>query len=50
MRHAGLEWLFRLAADPRRLWRRYAVTNTRFALMLLDDVVRGRGRSGTTGS
>ncbi|MGH7476960.1 MAG: WecB/TagA/CpsF family glycosyltransferase [Longimicrobiales bacterium] len=24
----GLEWLYRLAQDPRRLWRRYLVTNT----------------------
>ena len=23
MQQAGLEWLFRLAAEPRRLWRRY---------------------------
>jgi len=27
---AGLEWLFRLACEPRRLWRRYLVGNTRF--------------------
>src|SRR5262249_50098489 len=26
----GLEWAFRLAQEPRRLARRYAVTNTRF--------------------
>lgn len=26
MRDHGLEWLFRLAAEPRRLWRRYLVT------------------------
>ncbi|WP_424812482.1 WecB/TagA/CpsF family glycosyltransferase [Roseococcus sp. YIM B11640] len=25
MRAAGLEWLFRLMSEPRRLWRRYAV-------------------------
>jgi N-acetylglucosaminyldiphosphoundecaprenol N-acetyl-beta-D-mannosaminyltransferase len=24
MRHAGLEWLYRLLSEPRRLWRRYA--------------------------
>jgi N-acetylglucosaminyldiphosphoundecaprenol N-acetyl-beta-D-mannosaminyltransferase len=27
---AGLEWTFRLAHEPRRLWRRYAVHNPRF--------------------
>jgi N-acetylglucosaminyldiphosphoundecaprenol N-acetyl-beta-D-mannosaminyltransferase len=27
---AGLEWLFRLASEPRRLWRRYLFGNARF--------------------
>jgi N-acetylglucosaminyldiphosphoundecaprenol N-acetyl-beta-D-mannosaminyltransferase len=26
----GLEWLFRLVTEPRRLWRRYLLGNTRF--------------------
>ena len=26
MRENGLEWLFRLASEPRRLWRRYLIT------------------------
>jgi N-acetylglucosaminyldiphosphoundecaprenol N-acetyl-beta-D-mannosaminyltransferase len=30
MRDHGLEWLHRLASEPRRLWRRYWVTNTLF--------------------
>ena len=30
MQRSGLEWLFRLASEPRRLWRRYAVNNPRF--------------------
>ncbi|MEN6606312.1 MAG: WecB/TagA/CpsF family glycosyltransferase [Bryobacteraceae bacterium] len=30
MRNAGLEWLFRLASEPRRLWRRYLHHNPRF--------------------
>jgi N-acetylglucosaminyldiphosphoundecaprenol N-acetyl-beta-D-mannosaminyltransferase len=30
MRGAGLEWLYRLAREPRRLWRRYARYNPRF--------------------
>lgn len=32
MRDHGLEWLHRLASEPRRLWRRYLVTNTLFVL------------------
>lgn len=30
MQGAGLEWLFRLIMEPRRLWRRYARHNSRF--------------------
>ena len=30
MSQFGLEWLFRLAVEPRRLWRRYTVGNVRF--------------------
>jgi len=30
MRHIGMEWLFRLALEPRRLWRRYLVGNVVF--------------------
>jgi N-acetylglucosaminyldiphosphoundecaprenol N-acetyl-beta-D-mannosaminyltransferase len=30
VRKAGLEWLFRLALEPRRLWRRYIVGNVVF--------------------
>ena len=32
MQRRGLEWLHRLASDPRRLWRRYLITNTLFVL------------------
>jgi N-acetylglucosaminyldiphosphoundecaprenol N-acetyl-beta-D-mannosaminyltransferase len=30
MREHGLEWLFRVACEPRRLWRRYLVHNSLF--------------------
>ena len=30
MRRRGLEWLFRLIHEPRRLGQRYVVYNTRF--------------------
>jgi len=32
MQSAGLEWLYRLGQEPRRLWRRYARYNPRFVL------------------
>ena len=30
LRRAGLEWAFRLAIEPRRMWRRYLLGNPRF--------------------
>ena len=30
MRENGLEWLFRLGIEPRRLWRRYLVRGPMF--------------------
>jgi N-acetylglucosaminyldiphosphoundecaprenol N-acetyl-beta-D-mannosaminyltransferase len=30
MQRSGLEWLFRLASEPRRLWKRYLVYNSLF--------------------
>jgi N-acetylglucosaminyldiphosphoundecaprenol N-acetyl-beta-D-mannosaminyltransferase len=46
MQRAGLEWLFRVAQEPRRMWKRYLFTNSRFAWMLMRELVRKRlGRS-----
>lgn len=42
-RGRGLEWLYRLSQDPRRLWRRYLVTNTWFvARVMRERLTRGR--------
>ncbi len=35
MQRAGLEWLFRLLIEPRRLWMRYMYHNSRFVLLML---------------
>jgi N-acetylglucosaminyldiphosphoundecaprenol N-acetyl-beta-D-mannosaminyltransferase len=34
----GLEWLFRLAQEPRRLWRRYLYNNPRFVFLAIADL------------
>lgn len=34
LQRRGLEWAFRLAMEPRRLWKRYAVSNPLFLLLL----------------
>ncbi len=43
MREHGLEWLFRLLQEPRRLWRRYLVYGAQFIVYLAVDSLRGRG-------
>lgn len=40
MQQCGLEWLFRLGSEPRRLFRRYMVHDLPFALALLADSAR----------
>ncbi len=42
MQRAGLEWLFRLLQEPRRMWRRYLYTNTRFAALLAQELFKRR--------
>ena len=42
MQRAGLEWLYRLATEPRRLWKRYLVTNTLFVLGAFRQLVSSR--------
>lgn len=45
MQRAGLEWLFRLTREPRRLWRRYATQNPRFVLAFARQLLRTRRES-----
>ncbi len=45
MQRAGLEWLFRLLCEPRRLWHRYAVHNPRFVLRFAAQLARERRRA-----
>jgi len=42
LRRTGLEWTWRLAQEPRRMWKRYLVGNTQFiALVLRERLQRG---------
>jgi N-acetylglucosaminyldiphosphoundecaprenol N-acetyl-beta-D-mannosaminyltransferase len=34
MQRSGLEWLFRLATEPRRLWKRYLINNPLFLFLV----------------
>jgi len=41
----GLEWLYRVLHEPRRLWKRYLVGNSHFILLLAKELVRKNRRS-----
>ena len=44
MQELGLEWAYRLAHEPRRLWRRYARYNPRFVAAFARQWARDRMR------
>jgi N-acetylglucosaminyldiphosphoundecaprenol N-acetyl-beta-D-mannosaminyltransferase len=50
LQRLGLEWLFRLVTEPRRLWKRYLRQNPRFVVLfagqlLADRINRVKGRN-----
>ncbi len=45
MQRSGLEWLFRLLTEPRRLWRRYLINNPLFVLLVLAQALGLRRHS-----
>lgn len=40
IQQSGLEWFYRLMSEPRRLWKRYLITNTAFIYYSLIDLAR----------
>ena len=48
MQRAGLEWLHRLASEPRRLWRRYLIMNSCFLWFVARDFLKFQFREKTT--
>ena len=42
LQNLGLEWLFRLAREPRRLWKRYLVRNPYFIWRFTQQYLRTR--------
>lgn len=45
LQRTGFEWLFRLATEPRRLWRRYLVNNSVFLALAARQLLRGKQRT-----
>jgi len=50
MARVGLEWLYRLSREPRRLWRRYLVNDPRFLGIVLRTRRERRLGGGTPGT
>ena len=44
MQRSGLEWLFRLMSEPKRLWKRYLVTNSLFMIHLGLGLFMAKGK------
>jgi N-acetylglucosaminyldiphosphoundecaprenol N-acetyl-beta-D-mannosaminyltransferase len=42
MQHIGLEWFYRFIQEPRRLFKRYIVLNSRFILMVIRQIISGK--------
>lgn len=41
----GLEWLHRLCSEPRRLWKRYFVTNTLFIMYAAKQLLSHKNKT-----
>ena len=44
MQKLSLEWLYRLMQEPRRLFKRYLVTNTKFLVYQFAHIERKKGK------
>ena len=42
MKRSGLQWLYRLIKEPKRLWRRYLINNPRFIWLSFLQLLRLR--------
>ncbi|MBW3542749.1 MAG: WecB/TagA/CpsF family glycosyltransferase, partial [Planctomycetes bacterium] len=40
MQRVGLEWFWRFLMEPRRMWKRYLTTNTRFIALVCRELFR----------
>jgi len=40
MQKVGLEWFYRFVQEPKRMWKRYLVGNTKFILLVLRDRIK----------
>lgn len=46
MQKIGMQWLYRVVLNPKKLWWRYLKTNPRFALLILRQLWNAKGSTG----
>ena len=37
MQNSGMEWFYRFIQEPKRMWKRYLVGNTKFIFLVLKE-------------
>ena len=42
MQNSGLEWFYRVVQEPKRMWKRYLVGNTKFIYLIIKEYFKGR--------
>ena len=40
MQNFGLEWFYRILQEPKRMWKRYLITNSIYFYLLLKEKMR----------
>ena len=40
MQNLGLEWFYRFYQEPKRMWKRYLIGNTKFILLTLKNMIK----------
>ena len=45
MQQTGLEWFYRFLQEPKRMWKRYLVGNTRFLWLVMRDKIKQAGKN-----
>jgi len=42
MQRSGLEWFYRFIQEPRRMWKRYLICNTKFVILSLRAIIQAK--------
>ena len=40
MQKSGMEWFYRILQEPRRMWKRYLITNSKYIWLLFKEKLK----------